>query len=140
LAAVLALAANTYFQYKSAQNDLVKDYLEDLKEIEKLSVQYWLGDHQSDRDALKRAGVELRARLNATGIFRERVKTRKIVVESLYAGFKDLDNRLFDLATGGKFQTHVMEADEQTADEIVQVVSELRMILRESKIARYWVN
>ncbi|WP_155914577.1 hypothetical protein [Asticcacaulis sp. AC460] len=140
LAGLITLIVTTLFNIRSAQNEIVKDYLEDLKKIEDLSIQYWLGDHEAKRDDLEKIAIELRARLTATGDFCQLVGKNGIVVAGFYSRFRKLDGQLFDLATGGSFQTAMMKADPATADQLIQILSEIRSLLRQSRVARYWFH
>ena len=140
LSALVTYSINTYFNLKAAQNDLTKDYLEDLKIIETLSLDYWLGDHQKDKARLIRVSHELRARLDTTAYFVNSAKANGAIIPKHNLKFKELDGKLFDMATGGNFQTHLIAADPSVAANIVNITSEIRSLLRESKVARYRVH
>jgi hypothetical protein len=140
LGGLVAYISATYFNIKTTQNDIIKDYLEELKDIEKLSSQYWLGDHKNKKSELFNIGVELQARLSATANFLDIAKKYGVIVKGHYVEFKDLDAQLFDLTTGGAFQTAGMRADAENFDQIIQTISKIRRLLRSSRIARYWLH
>jgi hypothetical protein len=136
LGGLLAYAYTSYLNHLSAQNDLINDYLADLHILEELCVQYWIEPQQCSR-AHSAVGHHLRAKLQETSYHYTAVS--KILGPS-FPEFEDLDGRLFDAATGGRFQSKHFFVDPERFSEVHDLIAQQRSILRAKKCAQFWAR
>lgn len=126
----LAYLYTRHLEKKKSQRDMLAEFSDDLKAIQNLCEEYWLGDHKDTKEAPKliKAGHILGAKILATTEYRPLIKK---LMKNSYEDFESLDVRLFMLATGGNFQTNKMAASPQTYAEISSVIFKTELILRE---------
>jgi hypothetical protein len=136
-AAFLAFAYTLFFNRRTARNDILKDFQADLEEIEELSTRYWLGDYSVTESCLQlqTLGYQLRAKLSASMEYRE--AHTYALPEKKRSAYTSLDNKLFLKATGGSFQTSKMEASPETHNEIINIIYQMKVITRNSRL-RWW--
>ncbi len=136
VASIAAYVFTSYLNFLSAQNDLIKDYIADLDEIEVLCAEYWLNKstHENNREQISH---KLRAKLDATTYYEQLTKT---ILKSRFERFRDLDLELFVAATGGTFQTANFEVSPETYGEITSIIFEMRCILRQRRKSMFWAD
>lgn len=130
--AVVTFLGQTYYAMKAQDVALINDLITDLRQIEGLSVRYWLAD--SNGEETRRLGDELQATVNASRGFA--VDAQKILGDR-YAEYLRLDGLLFDATTGGAFLTDTRKSDPARVAEIMQYSYELRALLRRSRKSQY---
>ena len=131
---ILGFASASYFAFRLSEVAAVNDHLDDVKQIEALAVSYWLDEDAEKRDI---CAHKLRGKLHASAVFRARFGK---VLGHRMAEYADLEGRLFDLATGGTFQTAGFEPDPATAVSIMQLSNETRALLRRVRRHVYWAH
>lgn len=135
LGAALAFLYTYYFNVRTARNDVLKDFHSDLDKIEELSISYWLGNHRSedanDKKKLDDVGHQLRAKLLAMVSYHE--ATESLFNAKKRKEYAKLDTRLLMTATGGDFQTAKMEKSPETYNKIIEVLSEMRVLIRTTR-------
>ncbi len=132
---VMAFIYTSYVNHRTNQNDIIKDYLADLQKIEDLCRMYWLplnGDLPLQHSNI---GHELRAKLEATSVY---YTLSQNILGHSFAQFKELDQKLFDLATGGDFQTKRFEPCVETYAGCIEAISEIRNLLRTKRNTMFW--
>lgn len=135
LGAILAFFYTFYLNVRTSRNDVLKDFHSDLDRIEKLCSDYWLGNYQFTDEAQKKAmeaiGHQLRAKLAELARYRE--TTRSLFSKKNYDLYYQLDLELFLIATGGEFQTEKMNASPETYNKILDIVSDMRSLIRTTR-------
>ncbi|MCP3895085.1 MAG: hypothetical protein GY706_10720 [Bacteroides sp.] len=143
LAVILgAVAAGTYTAYLShlsTKNENIKDYLNDLDEIEQLCRNYWLFDGGSEECRARHDAIshELRAKLEATSSYDELSRS---ILGSRYQHFTKLDLELFMVATGGTFQTKKFAVSPEVYSQVMKITTEMRGLLRKQRISLFWAK
>lgn len=133
----IAFIYTAFHKHLSTQNEIIREYLEDLATIERLSEQYWLKTVTCFQDKQQHdvIGHELRARIEATSNYDE---LSQQVLGNLYTRFQELDVCLFMQATGGKFQTSEFQPCPETYGAIMNTISEIRDLLRKKRRSLFW--
>lgn len=136
---IVASLYTAYFNHRASQNDIIKDYLDDLDVIETLCAEYWLysGSVADTEEIHERIGHELRAKIEATSIYAE--LSQKILGDQ-FEKFSALDVELFMRATGGNFQTKNFQRSPEVYGEIMSTISQIRMLLRSKRNAMFWAK
>lgn len=133
--AILAFLYTFYFNVRTAQNDVLKDFHADLDKVEELSAAYWLGDHSSTDPEKKRVldnyGHQLRAKLFAMVSYQEAAEA--LFGKDKSKRFNKLDTKLLIAATGGEFQTSKVKCSPETYNNILDIASEMRKLIRERR-------
>jgi len=139
LGALVASVFTAYFNHLSTKNENINEYLKDLGEIEKLCRNYWLFEGPMDEGAsqLGNLGHELRAKLDATASFESLSKS---ILGERYDQFTELDVKLFMAATGGTFQTQSFLPSPEVYGEVMQIITEIRALLRQQRISLFWAR
>lgn len=139
LGATAAGAFTSYLNHLSTKNENIKDYLADLDVIEKLCRGYWLfeGCPKNDSARLEAIGHELRARVQSTASYETLSRS---ILGKRYKTFEELDVRLFMTATGGTFQTSSFAPSPQTYGEVLEIITEMRRLLRQQRISLFWAG
>ncbi|MBS1096270.1 hypothetical protein JK191_01505 [Gluconobacter sphaericus] len=132
LGALLAFSYTLYFNVRTARNDLLKEFYSDISETEHLISEYWLGNHNSkNKDEIEKlevVGHKLRAKLNTSILYDE--SEIHLFRKKYKSSYKKLNNQLFEIATGGNFQTKKMEASPETYARSLAILSQIRDIVR----------
>jgi hypothetical protein len=108
------------------------ELLDELQKLQDLVMQFWcrpriLGADVYELDQLKIA-VGVSMQLTA--------QYEKVLIRSLRVKFDEyqgLDDKLFDLVTGGEFDSRVRVADSNRAFQACEVCAEMRKIVRDSR-------
>jgi hypothetical protein len=137
-AAFFAFCYTLYFNIRTARNDILKDFYSDLDEIERLAAEYWLSNHSSenfhDKNKLDIVGFKLRAKFNASMEYRDlHLSMFNRCAQNKY---RELDIKLFINATGGNFQTKNMQASPETYNEIVNIIYQMKTLIRSRRIRK----
>lgn len=137
--AVCAGLYTSYLNHLSSKNDIIKDYLLDLDEIERLCAAYWLFDENTTgiHSSQEQIGHELRAKIEATSSYSD---LSKKILEDRFEHFQSLDDELFMVATGGSFQTANAESSPETYSMIMSIITEMRKLLREKRNSMFWTR
>jgi hypothetical protein len=119
----------------------MRDYISDLNQIENLVRKYWLFDAKAkgltSKSEHQAIGDELRAKLQATTTYRELTSD---LLKSDFGSFDALDLRLLDVATGGCFQARPFKSSPEVYSESVEIIQEMRVILRRKQSTIFWAN
>lgn len=132
----LGVASATYFAMRQTDVAALNDHIDDIRQVEALASSYWLGEEDDER---KRdiVGHRLRGKLHTTALFRG--SYAKVLGAEL-AEYKRLEGDLFDLATGGNFQTADFKPDPKVANAIMTNCNEMRILLRRVRKHIYWFH
>lgn len=131
------------------QNDLaeINEYIAEITKVEEAGCAYWLhsaalpngasAGTEAD-EARKTKAAELAARLRGavavTTVFDDRVR---LLLGSGYEEYHRLDGKLFDIATGGKFEQSDQQADPERIISLCMVCHQLRFRLRSARTGRF---
>lgn len=147
IGAVFAFFFSQYLGYRNGKNDLLKDFLSDLDDIEDLVTTYWLSEYKKPKvkyflddryvkfsvdDELDLIGHQLRVKISNFSNYTDILK--KLMSEKNFLDFCDLDGKLFEYATGGKFQTLEMQKSPEQYNLIMDVMSGMRILIRKERI------
>lgn len=136
VAFLLGFFSATYFAMRQADISSINDHLEDIKQIESLAVLYWLGEFKSPQEQAS-TGHRLRGKLHAAALFRERSSN---LLGCRYVEFRSLDGDLFDVATGGDFESASFSPSPETAITVMTKCNEIRALLRTVRKHIYWAH
>ena len=133
---ILGVASATYFAMRQTDIAALNDHLDDIRQIELLASSYWLGEEEDvrRRDII---GHRLRGKLHTASLFRG---SYAAVLGAELVQYKLLEGDLFDLATGGTFQTAGFVPDPKVAGAIMVNCNELRILLRRVRKHIYWFH
>jgi hypothetical protein len=131
---LLGFFSASYFASRLTEVAAVNDHIEDLKQVEAFAVAYWIGE---DPNSAEFVAHKLRGKLHASSVFRSRFGG---ILGARHEEYIELEGRLFDLATGGGFQTKSFKPDAQIAVSVMQVCNEMRAVLRSARRHLYWVH
>ncbi len=120
------------------QNEIT-EHINEIMRVEDAAVSYWTYD--PSKDAAGSREQELAARLQGqmlcTLAFRERANS--LLGDSLDE-YLELDGRLFDVSTGGAFNSPNRAPDFARVIEVVGLCHRMRNVLRRSRSRRYWAH
>ncbi len=125
------ILGNIFFQLKNQDVQLINDHIDGIYKIDGLAAQYWLGES----DNLPALAARISGTMSASGYF---LSDAVRLLGNKYTEFRRLDGELYDLITGGSFQTTDHEADFNRATEIIAKCNEMRSLLRNSRWSIYW--
>ncbi|MBY6006719.1 hypothetical protein KUV62_22575 [Salipiger bermudensis] len=139
IGALFAGVYTSYLNHLASKNDILKDYLRDLSEIERLAEIYWLAEPENESDIRfhDSAGHKLRAKMEATS---EYSGVTKSILGDAYERFEGLDTDLFVTVTGGTFQTAKFGRDPQRYSETIAIVNKMRSLLRHRRNTMFWAG
>lgn len=137
LAAIFTSLIHTYFQMRSADVDSINDHIGEIRRIEEYAVAYWLVDPATNPDEELRLSTCLSGAMSASSHFNE-VAGR--IFGSSYAKYIDLDQRLYNTATGGMFQSAGRQIDTRRVIETMNICNELRALLRKRRRSIFWTK
>ena len=109
---------------------MVNDQIEQTWRIEGCAVDYWLADTKSSSENDKHLASLLNGAMTASSYFEN--DAERLMAHS-YSKFKELDDDLFDLATGGDFQGHARDVDHDRVIQIISKCNEMRSFLRKTR-------
>ncbi len=138
--AVLAGGLTTFvltavFAMKKAEIDSINDHIGELRNIETLATEYWLQNatHQKESEMVAR----LKGAFSASAHFNN-VAPR--ILGYRYEIYAELDTQLYDLATGGQFESASRTSNSSTAIDIISICTEIRALLREARRSIFWTR
>jgi hypothetical protein len=139
IGAVLASLYTFYLSFLSNRSNLIRDYVVDLNQIEILIRSYWLFDIYDQRSEVEHEAIghELRAKLQATATYGN---VTRDLLKSDFGIFDALDTKLFDTATGGCFQAGEFKPSPEVYSESVELIQEMRVILRRKQSTMFWAS
>lgn len=139
--AVLASTATYLFQnyltLKSLDVAFIDDFIDDLERIENLSISYWSGDKKNAASENIVLAPQIRGALHASTVF---FNNAQRLLANDYSRFMQLDGRLFDLTTGGNFESKYKAPDPGRVVEIMECTNELRQLLRHARRKTFWAR
>jgi hypothetical protein len=137
LGGLVATLTQFYFSMRSQDIERINDLIMDIERIEKLSIQYWLNSSAKNYDEQMDIAAQIRGATHATSAFLDKSK-------SLFAGdwekYKELDGKLFDLTSGGLFESKKQVKDWQRVVEIMECINEIRHLMRGSRRKMFWAR
>lgn len=140
---VATILVQSYFRKLSDETALLNDLITDIGKIEDLAVRYWLAGADEPKVAALKAtedkalAAQLRGAVHATGCFSasaEKVLAKRVVE------FRALDGRIFDLTTGGDFETKNRAPDYERVVAIMEACNEMRFLLRTARWQKLWAH
>jgi hypothetical protein len=138
IGAFLAFAAQNIFYFKAENVSIVNDYIKSYEEIERYATRYWLSGDENSKDS---RGVDIECvahingMINASNQFYE---TAQSVLGKFHDEFVEIDQELFDLVTGGSFNSRGKKVDINRATEIITKCNEMKALLHKSRRAQFW--
>ncbi|UWS06742.1 hypothetical protein [Phaeobacter inhibens] len=129
-AAILQYVTNVLYENISTIND----HIEEIKGIEVRAIQYWLIDPASDQSAEDESGALLQGAMSASAMFN--INGRSLL-GCHHDKYIELDQQLFEAATGGDFRGAAKKPDYQRVEEISTICCEIRALLRKCRKAQF---
>lgn len=126
-----------YLNLHSADVDLINNQIEQVDRIEKAGIAYWHYDPVVDELEDQRLAAILNGEMTSSSYFEEEAMR---LMKSRYASYETLDGGIFDIATGGQFQTKSKEVDCERVIELMAKCHELRAFLRKTRRSVYWAR
>jgi hypothetical protein len=138
--ALLAFIAQNIFFFKTENVSIVNDYIKIYSDIEDYATKYWLCDCESNKDSLFLnfdCISHINGMINASGHFYE---TAQNVLGKYHNEFVEIDQNLFDLVTGGEYESKNKKRDINRAIEIITKCNEMKALLHKSRRAQFWAK
>lgn len=127
LGGLISFLITNFMSKKATDVDLINNQMEQVSKLESYALDYWL----NGGDAVKGSNAKLAALVNgamtAGSYFEEHAV--KIMSKFQYATYTRLDGELFDLVTGGTFETVEKVVDCERVVEIMAKCNEIRSFL-----------
>ena len=142
--AIVSVFFGTIFSYilhhlikmREMDIEVLNDHISQISKIEDLATEYWLSQ-SNDTEELGALAARINGAFTATSYFR---KEAERLLGSRFEPYVTLDGNLYDLATGGLFQSTGREPDQSRAVKIITVCNELRSLLRQGRRALFWAR
>lgn len=132
LGALLAFLYTKRIEKRKAYHQVIIDFSSDLKSIMNLCEDYWLGDHHDNKERIRlnKMSYLISAKLNETNEYRPLMEE---LLGEKFSDYENLDEKLFEVATGGNFQTSKMQSCPETFMEISSLIVKIEHCLRETR-------
>ncbi|MBR3371151.1 MAG: hypothetical protein IKG52_11045 [Rhodobacteraceae bacterium] len=132
---IVTYLAQNYIRIIDEDVKLLNDHIDDLETLEQSAIAYWLSSakHLSHEDKCLRARIY--GALSVADCFRPSAERLLGCNGKEYFA---LDAELYDIATGGDFETQSKKMDPDRAAEIIKVAHKMRSVLRRSRRSMYW--
>ena len=118
----------------NANISTINDHIQEIKTIEALAIRYWLIDPKSDPTAEHESEALLLGAMNASAMFNAQGEK---LLGYRHGEYLDLDQQLFEAATGGDFGVKAKQPDYQRVTEISTICCKIRAFLRECRKAQF---
>lgn len=126
-----------YLNLHTADVDLINNQIEQIGRIEKAGVDYWHHDPTDAEGEDKRLASLLNGEMTSSSYFE---KDAKRLMKLKYSKYEALDGELYDMATGGDFQTKAKAVDCERVIGLMAKCHELRAFLRKTRRSVYWAR
>lgn len=137
LGALLTYFTTNYITMLSMDVASLNDHVAQVKLIEKYAVAYWLTDPNVDPIQNHNLETKLLGAISASAYFE---KEAKRILCGNYSKYCQLDQELYESATGGNFQSKSKAMDPERVIKTMKVCNELCALLRKSRRSLYWVR
>ena len=134
--ALLTYIAQNYFAMQAEDSAHVNDHISEITLIEAYAVAYWLVE-PDEKDIQRLNQAKLEGAISASACFNE--DARRILGKD-YGKYINLDQAIFEAATGGQFGTATKQIDYSRVVEIMSLCNEMRSLLRRSRRSQYWLR
>jgi hypothetical protein len=143
LGVLTTIGVQSYFRKLADETALINDLIGDIDRIEDLATRYWLAGrlgpvsarHSEDDD--RELAAQIRGAVHATGCFQEHADK---VLAKRAPEFRTIDGKIFDLTTGGGFETKDREPDLKRVVAIMEACNEMRFLLRTARWQKLWAH
>lgn len=132
--ALLTYLAQTYFAMHSEDSSHLSDHIDEVRRIENYAVDYWLADPKDDAAKQRHFQAQLEGAVSASSCFNEDARR---ILGWRYGEYVDLDQKIYDAATGGSFGSSDKEIEYNRVVEIMSLCNQMRSLLRQARRGQY---
>lgn len=137
LGALLTYLAQNYFAMQSQDAQCIDDHILEIRNIENYALEYWLTDPKENPVADAVLASKVQGAMTVSSCFN--VEARRLL-GALHQEYIELDQWIFDAATGGDFLGNSRTIDGNRAIEIMSACNNMRALLRRSRRRLYWAR
>lgn len=137
-AALATYLTTNFFSMRATDLEALGDHSREIKQIERLALEYWLEDCKSANcPEEQRRYALLAGAMTASSCFNAEARR---ILGCHFRQYQLLDDELYEAVTGGSYATTNRKADFERATEIITVCNKLCAHLRQAKRAQFWVK
>jgi hypothetical protein len=127
LGGLISYLITNFMSKKATDVDLINNQMDQVSKLESYALDYWLNDGEAVKDSNDKSAALVNGAMTAGSYFEEHAV--RIMSKLQYATYTRLDGELFDLVTGGTFETAEKAVDCERVVEIMAKCNEVRGFL-----------
>lgn len=137
IGATITYLAQNYVRLLTEDVAQLNDHIAEISRVQDAAVAYWLSVHEHETAEEKDLRYRLLGALEVSKSFRPDASR---LLGCRFGRYKELDGLIYDLATGGCFETASREQDGNRAVEVMALCHDLRAVLRSARRAVFWAH